>query len=339
MRIADLWFSGSTTTAVLEIRDVNKAFGGNDFGLDDLYMGTCAKGLVANDVTARTMSNMAPPTSIPALSATVTSGPAVASYTVQTLPAAASGILSLGGSPVIPGQVIPVAQANQLLFDPTAGYVGAVTFTYTASDMSGAGSNNTATYTVPVDGRPLPVELVSFEAKPVRKVDAQLNWRTASEKNNDHFDIERSTDGRTFERIGRVEGQGSVSTPTDYAYTDARIGVNAVNPVYYRLNQVDRDGSSSYSSVQPVRFAKVGELGIALFPNPTTALTKLDLSLLPAGTYQVRVFDNVGRVVLSLTSAGGTVPTLDLHTVANGTYIVLVQGSHGQQFAKRLVKE
>ena len=339
VRIADLWFSGSTTTAVLEIRDVNKVLGGNDFGLDDLYMGTCAKGLVANDVTAQTMSNTAPPTSIPALSATVTSGPAVASYTVQTLPAAASGILSLGGSPVIPGQVIPVAQANQLLFDPTAGYVGTVTFTYTASDMSGAGSNNTATYTVPVDGRPLPVELVSFEAKPVRKVDAQLSWRTASEKNNDHFDIERSADGRTFERIGRVEGQGSVSTPTDYAYTDARIGVNAVNPVYYRLNQVDHDGSSSYSPVQLVRFAKFGESGITLFPNPTTALTKLDLSLLPAGTYQVRVFDNVGRVVLSLTSAGGTVPTLDLHTVANGTYIVLVQGSHGQQFAKRLVKE
>ena len=51
------------------------------------------------------------------------------------------------------------------------------------------------------------------------------------------------------------------------------------------------------------------------------------------------MLDNVGRVVLSLTSVGGTIPTLDLHTVANGTYIVLVQGSHGQQFAKRLVKE
>jgi hypothetical protein len=337
-RIADLWFSGSSTTAVLEIRDVNKATGGNDFGLDDLYMGTCAKGLVANNVNPGTMSNSAPATRIPALSATVTAGPAVASFTVQTLPASASGILYLNSSPVIPGQVIPVSQANQLYFDPTAAYVGTVSFNYTASDVSGAGSNNTATYSFGVDNRPLPVELVSFVAKAVRNADAQLTWRTASEKNNDHFDVERSADGQRFERIAQVAGQGSTAAATDYTYLDASIGQRTAQ-AYYRLRQVDKDGTASYSPVQQVRFGKAVAAAIGLFPNPTTATTSLDLGQLPAGTYQVLVLDNVGRAVLKTTSEGGQTSPLDLHDAANGTYTVLVRAADGQQYAKRLVKE
>ena len=344
VRIADLWFSGSNTTAVIEIRDVNKAFGGNDFGLDDLYFGTCAKGLVANNVSTATFNNGAPATSIPALSATVTAGPPLYSFTIQTLPSAAAGILYLNTVPVIPGQVIPVAQAGQLFFDPVAGFVGTAIFTYTATDDSGAGSNNTATYTMPIDNRPLPVELVSFSAKVVRAVDVQLLWRTASELNNDHFEVQRSADGRAFETIARVAGQGTNTTATNYAYNDAGIGTRTNGPLYYRLRQVDRDGTSSFSPVETVRFGKApaGPPAIALFPNPTTAttvITNLDLGLLPAGTYQVRVLDAVGRQVLATTGDGGTTLPLDLRTAANGTYLVLVRGIDGQLFTKRLVKE
>jgi hypothetical protein len=323
----------------LEIRDVNKAFGGNDFGLDDLYFGTCAKGLTANNVTNSTISNSAPSVNILPLSATVTAGPPLDSFTIQTLPAAAAGILYFGGVPVIPGQVVLVTDASQLFFDPVAGFVGTGSFTYTATDDSGAGSNNTATYRMPIDNRPLPVELVSFSAKVVHTVDAQLTWRTATERNNAYFEVQRSRDGRTFVGLARVAGQGSTSSATSYDYTDAGIGQNATGLVYYRLHQVDRDETDSYSPVQTVRFGPATAPAIALFPNPATATTSLDLSLLPAGQYQVRVLDNVGREVLNTTGEGGNVRALDLHAVANGTYIVLVRGTDGQQFAKRLVKE
>ena len=339
VRISDLWFSGSNTSAVFEIRDVNKAPGGNDFGLDDLYLGTCAKGLVANDVTSRPMSNTAGPVPIAPLSATVTAGPPLASFTVITLPSTASGILYLNGNPVIPGQVILLADAGQLTFDPRAGFVGAGTFTYTATDVSGAGSNNTATYTLPVDNRPLPVELVSFTAKAVRAVDALLNWRTASERNNDRFEVERSADGRTFGPIARVAGHGTRATATDYAYTDAGVGLRYPDVVYYRLRQVDTDGTATYSPVQPVRFGKAATPAIVLFPNPATATTTLDLALLPTGTYQVRVLDAVGRQVALATGTGGGTVALDLRTLASGTYIVQVRGTAGQQFTKRLVRE
>jgi Secretion system C-terminal sorting domain/Bacterial Ig domain len=298
-------------------------------------------GLVANNVTTGTLSNAAPALSIPALSATVTAGPPLESFTVQTLPDASAGILYLNSTPVIPGQVILASQAGQLFFDPVAGFVGTATFTYTATDDSGAGSNNTATYTMPIDNRPLPVTLVSFQAKAVRAVDARLDWRTASEQNNDRFEVQRSFDGRAFENIARVSGQGTTSSATTYTHTDAGVGKRAAGPVYYRLRQVDRDGTDSYSPVQIVRFGKAATPAISLFPNPTTAITRLDLSELPAGTYQVRVLDNVGRQVLATTGTGGSTEplALDLQAVAKGTYIVLVRGTDGKQIAKRLVKE
>ena len=338
-RFSDLWFSGNNTTAVIEIRDVNKDPDGNDFGLDDLYFGTCAKGLTANNVTNRMLSNSAASTGISALRGTVTTGPPLEYFTIQTLPSTTAGILYLNNAPVVPGQVIPLAQAGQLFFDPVAGYVGTGTFTYTATDDSGAGSDNVATYSMPIDNRPLPVELVSFGVKVVRAVDAQLNWRTASELNNDHFEVQRSTDGLAFKDIARVAVQGTTSSATAYAHTDAGIGAALTGPVYYRLRQVDRDGASSYSPVQAVSFSSATAGAIALFPNPATAITRLDLSLLPAGTYQVRVLDNVGRQVLTAAFSGGGIHPLDLRTVANGTYVVLVRGTNGQQFAKRLVKE
>ena len=337
-QIADLWFSGSNTTAVFEVRDVNKDTGGNDFGLDDLYFGTCAAGLTANDVANRGLSNQAPATSISPLSATAAQGTSpVASFTVRTLPNTSSGTLFLNGTAVLPGQVIMLDVANQLTFDPAAGFVGTATFTYTATDNSGAGSNNTATFSIPVQDRPLPVTLVAFEAQAVRDTDARLNWRTATELNNDHFELERSFDGRSFTSIMRVAGQGTSSSATSYTRTDAGVAAKASGLVYYRLRQVDLDGTSSYSEVKTVRFSRTASISLA--PNPTTATTELDLRQLPEGRYQVQVLDAVGRLVLSTTAQGGSQPTLDLRTAPNGTYIVLVRGTNGQQFSKRLVKQ
>ena len=339
IRISDLWFSGSNTTAVLEIRDVNKAIGGNDFGLDDLYFGTCAKGLTANNVITRTISNTAPSIRIPPLSATVTAGPPLSSFTIQTVPSPAAGILYFLGIPVVPGQVIPLAQADLLFFDPVAGFVGTGLFTYTATDDSGAGSNNTATYSMPIDTRPLPVELVAFTAQVVRATDAQLSWNTASERNSAYFEVQRSADGLTFANLARVNGQGNSTAATAYGYTDAGIGTTASGLLYYRLRQVDRDETASYSLVRAVRFGSAVASGIVLFPNPTSATTRLDLSMLPIGPYQVRVLDNVGREVLRTTGEGGSIGVLDTRALANGLYLVQVQGVTGQQFIKRLVKE
>jgi hypothetical protein len=112
--------------------------------------------------------------------------------------------------------------------------------------------------------------------------------------------------------------------------------------VYYRLKQVDTDGTATFSPVRTVTFTKALAPAISLYPNPATAETKLDLSQLPAGAYQVSVLDAAGRVVLNTTLNAGLAHALELNTIASGTYTLLVRGQSGGQvinLTKRLIKE
>src|SRR5690606_10958019 len=112
---------------------------------------------------------------------------------------------------------------------------------------------------------PLPVELVYFTAS-VRNNQAHLEWLTASELDNDRFEIERSSDARRFEKIGTVKGKGTTSLETKYQFTD-RTPVEGT--VYYRLKQVDHDGQFAYSNVIAVTAKGLArELTTQAYPNP-----------------------------------------------------------------------
>ena len=172
--------------------------------------------------------------------------------------------------------------------------------------------------TVSNAANPLPVELARFTAEPLG-ADALLRWATASEKNNDHFDVEASADGRTFRRIGQVAGHGSSTQAHEYQLLDPAIARYAANPVYYRLHQVDTDGTASYSPVRTVAVA-AGPGVLALFPNPTAHATTLTGAR--PGTV-VTVFDAVGRRVLAATAdAAGTAALLLPNGLATGVYVV-----------------
>ncbi|AMJ64098.1 hypothetical protein AXW84_00620 [Hymenobacter sp. PAMC 26628] len=213
--------------------------------------------------------------------------------------------------------------------------------------VSGLAVGNTSEFSGNItvsNNMPLPVELAAFEVWAVN-ADAQLTWTTASEKNNDHFDVERSFDGTGFAKIAAVAGQGSKSSSTDYALTDAGAGAKAMGarPVYYRLRQVDADGTAAFSPVRTVAFGKAAALAIALHPNPAAATTQLDLSHLPAGTYQVSLLDLTGRAVLGLRLPAGLAHALNLASLASGSYVVRVSGTATNgavvNLATRFVKE
>ena len=210
--------------------------------------------------------------------------------------------------------------------------------TVTTTDLNG-GVNTTAVV-LTTGAFPLPVELVAFTARAVGNRDAALAWTTASEKNSGHFDVERSLDGAAFVKIGQVQGQGSKASATDYALTDANAAAKATGGVaYYRLRQVDADGTASYSPVQSVSFTKAPAApALGLYPNPAAARTQLDLSQLPAGTYQVAVLDMTGRVVLYRSLPAGVAHELDLTGLASGSYVVRVSGT-ALALTQRLVKE
>ena len=186
----------------------------------------------------------------------------------------------------------------------------------------------------------LPVTLTSFDAKAAGS-DARLTWGTASEVSNDYFGVERSFDGVSFSSIGRVSGHGTTSTFSNYAYTDAGVAAKATGPVYYRLRQVDLDGTATYSPVRTVAFEK-GAAAINLYPNPAAPGEKdltLDLLTLPQGEYQVSVLNVVGSTMATYTVRGGEAQPLALPAaLAPGTYLVRLQGQ-GVNLTQRLARQ
>jgi hypothetical protein len=205
-------------------------------------------------------------------------------------------------------------------------------------------SARTATTAAAMTLAPLPVQLVDFTAQPAADGrSARLAWNTASEVNNAYFEVERSLDGATYAPLGRVAGQGGKTTATAYAFVDQQAPAGLV---YYRLRQVDLDGTATYSPVRPVRLGAADAAGrVSLYPNPAQASTTLDLSALPAAaSYQVQVLDATGRQVQRLLVAGGQAQSLDLSPLAPGLLTVLVTGTQtadGTSFrqALRLHKE
>ncbi|RZK63285.1 MAG: T9SS type A sorting domain-containing protein, partial [Hymenobacter sp.] len=202
---------------------------------------------------------------------------------------------------------------------------GSYTLNITTTDLYGGTTTQPVSFTI--GGTPLPVVLTDFTAQAVQNRDARLNWATASEKNNDHFEVERSFDGTSFVQIGQVAGHGTLATASAYTLTDAGVAAKATGPVYYRLRQVDLDGTATYSPVRTVRFADAAPAVLTLYPNPAQASTTLDLSQLPTtGTYQVLLLDATGRTVQSAALGGGLPQPLDVHELATGLYQVLVTG-------------
>ena len=107
--------------------------------------------------------------------------------------------------------------------------------------MGAISTNNARITSTPAS--PLPVVLVSFTARAQGGGDVALAWRTASEKNSARFEVERSTNGTAFARIGKVPAAGRSSAPRSYAWTDRTVPAQAAL-LYYRLRQVDTDSAS-----------------------------------------------------------------------------------------------
>nr|WP_262905343.1 NosD domain-containing protein [Hymenobacter nitidus] len=184
---------------------------------------------------------------------------------------------------------------------------------------------------------PLPVELTSFEAKAVG-VNAQLTWATASETNNDRFVVERAYGDQAFTQIGTVKGSGTSTKSHSYSFVDANVGAKNLGTIYYRLKQIDTDGTVNQSPVRTVLFETV-KAEPSVYPNPTVPNqdAQLDLLALPAGNYQVSVVDMTGRTLSSATYAGGELHPFAVRSLTSGSYLVVIRGNN-VKITKRLVK-
>ena len=161
-----------------------------------------------------------------------------------------------------------------------------------------------------VNSNNLPVELSSWNAT-YRDKQVALNWTTSLEIENDHFLVQHSPDGTEFKTLEKIAGAGTTYETQTYGYDHLSpvIGLN-----YYRLVQVDLDGSSSVTEVKRVRIEAATTTSI--YPNP--AVDRITVSGAENATY--RIYDQAGSLILQSSDN----PTLDVSSLTPGTYFLEV---------------
>jgi len=181
----------------------------------------------------------------------------------------------------------------------------------------------------------LPVRFTSFTGQ-VSSQDVLLRWGTASETNNDHFEVEHSTDGINYNTIGTVKGAGNSNTVHNYSFQDNE-PVNGNN--FYRLKQVDNDGNEFYSTVVEEEF-KAEVKAMSVFPNPAKDQFTISLKKGSNESCVVLLIDLSGKTALTLNavSANGQIHVMLSGRVAPGIYIVRVTANDVNEFAKLIVR-
>lgn len=180
---------------------------------------------------------------------------------------------------------------------------------------------------------PLPVELLSFNAFAQGEIN-QLEWITASETDNDYFDIQRSQDGQHFEEIGRVQGAGNSAHNISYYFKD----LQPFEKSFYRLKQTDFNGSTKLSyTVTVIRTAGNGDF--TLWPVPAASHVQVSFNSPKAGNTVLEILDLTGRLVLQHEQPAEEGPNsifLDLSGLKGGIYYIRISGKN--DMIKKLIR-
>ena len=218
------------------------------------------------------------------------------------------------------------------------------TLNTSSKQIAATAVNHLSIWTMAASSAPLPVELSAFSVAAAGP-DAHLSWTTALEKNNDYFEVQASTNGFEFVPLGRVASRGPSTGAQGYAWTDAKIARYRTSRIYYRLRQVDTDGTVTFSPVKLLSVAEGTAPAFAvLLPNPSNANDAAPRLLLasPAESLTTLILrDAMGRVLsqrqvsalgkdeVSLTEAG---------KLAAGLYLLEVQQA-AQHVTLKLLRE
>ena len=184
---------------------------------------------------------------------------------------------------------------------------------------------------------PVPVEFMYFNA--VRKEkNVELTWATASEKNNRGFAVQRSADGKTWTEIAFVNGHDNSSVINSYRYTDINaFELTGKNELYYRLNQIDFDGTGTLSPIKSAGITSVKKITVS--PNPAADYVVLhteDLEI--TNQFNYRIADTQGKTWISgMANPGSSV--IELTGLPAGLYFILVTDKENKTNVIKLLKK
>ena len=177
----------------------------------------------------------------------------------------------------------------------------------------------------------IPVELVKFAAQKDKSA-AKLTWTTATELNNAFYAIERSTNGKDFDKIGEVSGYGNSQRMRDYTFMDEKPS-GSVN--YYRLRQVDFNGKETVSKTVSVNFDKNASIKVY----PAIATDKINVEINSDGAADLTIVNLAGQVMKTqkVENTEGVLP-INISDLPNGSYIIRMVSKTGEM-TKRFEKQ
>ncbi len=194
------------------------------------------------------------------------------------------------------------------------------------------GSNSSAV-------NPLPIELLSFKARWDNDIQTtvKVEWTTGSEINNDYFELEHSSNAINWQKIATIPGSGNSNEIIYYSFYDEHPYEDIT---YYRLKQIDFDGSYEYSDIVAVSKTDFIEI-ISIFPNPSKDF--INVIIISSFDTEVNLFiaDASGKIVYKFKSkikTGLNILNINTSKLASGEYIVyVVTGSGQEKTAKNFV--
>jgi hypothetical protein len=175
----------------------------------------------------------------------------------------------------------------------------------------------------------VPVELTSFTAAVSGKI-VTLNWNTATEVNNNGFEIQRKSAGSDFVTVDFIKGHGTTQEAQAYAYTDKNVESGSYS---YRLKQIDLDGSFNFSKIVEVEVKVPNKFELSQnYPNPFNPATTIKYEIAKETNVTLKIYDVIGNEVATLvneTKPAGTYQVIfDASNLSNGVYLYKIQAGN-----------
>jgi len=188
--------------------------------------------------------------------------------------------------------------------------------------------------------QPVPVELNSFSAYVSGKT-VKLDWSTATETNNLRFDVQRKYDAIEWQTIGSLKGNGTTTQAQHYSFSDDLSTYSSLK-IFYRLKQIDLDGSFSYSNEISVDNNIVSSFELEQnYPNPFNPSTKIKFNIPMTEKVKIEVFNAVGNKVATLLNevkeAGSHEIQLNADNWATGAYFYKISAGNFSATKKMLL--
>ncbi len=180
----------------------------------------------------------------------------------------------------------------------------------------------------------LPVRFLNFTVTKTN-YDALLNWHVTNEGIiTDRYEVERSLNGSSFQKIATVEKNIISNSSNSYVFTDPGVENhfnNSGGRIYYRIKQIDKDGRFIYSDIKSIKTGKAGEFKVSLYPNPVRSEATISVDLPAAADINIWLTDATGKTIQQINligTAGENIKKINMANYAGGIYYLKIQAGN-----------